>query len=250
METFFISGCILTREQIRMKKITTIAFDADDTLWVNEPIFTKTRLQYESILSSYFKIDDTLEHKLYEVELKNLKLFGYGIKGFMLSMIESAIELTQQKISGKDIQRIINLGKDMLTHPVEILPGIEETVEKLKTEYQLIIITKGDLWDQETKIARSGLAEHFEHIEIVSEKNTSTYIGILNRYQIKPSNFLMIGNSLKSDILPVCEIGGQAIHIPFHDTWVHEKMDKHTIGEYTFQEFQSIMELEDYLSSY
>ncbi|MGW8123950.1 HAD family hydrolase [Roseivirga echinicomitans] len=232
-----------------MNQIKTIAFDADDTLWVNEPIFTKTRLEYENILSSYFEIDDSLELKLYEVELRNLKLFGYGIKGFMLSMIESAIELSQKKVSGEDIRKIIDLGKEMLSHPVEILPGIEETVERLKDDYQLIIITKGDLWDQETKIARSGLAEHFEHIEIVSEKNTTTYKGILDRYRVAPSNFLMIGNSLKSDILPVCEIGGNAVHIPFHDTWLHEKMDKHTIGEYSFHELKSINELGDYLKT-
>lgn len=231
-----------------MSHIKTIAFDADDTLWVNEPIFTKTRLQYENILSSYFKIDDSLEHKLYEVELRNLKLFGYGIKGFMLSMIESAIELTHHKITGADIKNIINLGKEMLTHPVEILPGIEETIEKLKDEYQLMIITKGDLWDQETKIARSGLAEHFKHIEIVSEKNTSTYQTILDHYQISPSNFLMIGNSLKSDILPVCEIGGNAIHIPFHDTWIHEKIEPHHISDLNFTELSDICDLRAYLN--
>ena len=231
-----------------MKHIKTIAFDADDTLWVNEPIFTKTRLQFETILSKYFEIDNNLEHQLYEVELKNLRLFGYGIKGFMLSMIESAIELTQHKISGADIQNIINLGKEMLTHPVEVLPGIQENLEWLKDNYQLIVITKGDLWDQETKIARSGLAYYFDHIEIVSEKNVSTYRSILDRYQISPSDFLMIGNSLKSDILPVCEIGGHAIHIPFHDTWVHEKIDKHTIGDFSFYELDSIADLKAYLN--
>lgn len=223
-----------------MPKITTIAFDADDTLWINEPIFTKTRLQYEEILSSYFKIDESLELKLYAVEKRNLALFGYGIKGFMLSMIESAIELTEAKINGADIQRIIDLGKEMLTHPVNILPGIVETIEQLKNDYQLLIITKGDLWDQETKIARSGIADHFDHIEIVSEKTPAAYQAILDRYQIEPSTFLMIGNSLKSDILPVCEIGGNAVHIPFHDTWVHEKMDKHKIGEYSFIELEDI----------
>ncbi|MFT6826732.1 MAG: putative hydrolase of the HAD superfamily [Roseivirga sp.] len=223
-----------------MPQIKTIAFDADDTLWINEPIFTKTRLRYEEILSSYFSIDESLELKLYAVEKRNLALFGYGIKGFMLSMIESAIELTEEKINGADIQRIIDLGKEMLTHPIEILPGIVETIEKLKSDYQLLIITKGDLWDQETKIARSGVADLFDHIEIVSEKTPAAYQAILDRYQIEPSSFLMIGNSLKSDILPVCEIGGNAVHIPFHDTWVHEQMDTHQIGEYSFIELDDI----------
>lgn len=232
-----------------MTEITTIAFDADDTLWVNEPIFTKTRIQFENILSKYFEIDEGLEQTLYQVELKNLKLFGYGIKGFTLSMIESAIELTDRKISGSDIHQIIDLGKEMLTHPVEVLPRIEETLNLLKNDYQLIIITKGDLWDQENKIARSGLADYFDHVEIVSEKNAETYQTILNHYAINPSNFLMIGNSLKSDILPICEIGGRAIHIPFHDTWLHEKMDKHTIGEYSFSEFSDIGELKAYLAT-
>ena len=232
-----------------MTKITTIAFDADDTLWVNEPIFTKTRIQFENILSNYFNIDDGLEQTLYQVELKNLKLFGYGIKGFMLSMIESAIELTDQKITGEDIHKIIDLGKEMLTHPVEVLPKIEATLNSLKENYQLIIITKGDLWDQENKIARSGLADYFDHVEIVNEKNVATYLSILDRHQINPANFLMIGNSLKSDILPICEIGGRAIHIPFHDTWVHEKLDKHTIGEYSYSEFNDISELKTYLAA-
>uniref|UniRef100_UPI004048D69D HAD family hydrolase n=1 Tax=Roseivirga sp. TaxID=1964215 RepID=UPI004048D69D len=226
-----------------MSQIKTIAFDADDTLWVNEPIFTKTRLQYEEILSSYFNIDESLELKLYAVEKRNLALFGYGIKGFMLSMIESAIELTEAKINGADIQRIIDLGKEMLAHPVEILPGIVETIEQLKSNYELLIITKGDLWDQETKIARSGIADLFDHIEIVSEKTPAAYQAILDRYQIEPSTFLMIGNSLKSDILPVCEIGGNAVHIPFHDTWVHEKMNQHQIGQYSFIALDSIKEL-------
>ena len=230
-----------------MAKIKTIAFDADDTLWVNEPIFTKTRIEFESILSQYFEINEGLEQTLYQVELKNLKLFGYGIKGFMLSMIESAIELTNEKISGADIQRIVDLGKEMLTHPVEVLPGIREALNWLKDDYQLLIITKGDLWDQENKIARSGLADFFDEVEIVSEKNAETYQTILAKHGIDPDHFLMIGNSLKSDILPICEIGGQAIHIPFHDTWVHEKMDKHTIGEYSFSEFSDISELKAFL---
>jgi putative hydrolase of the HAD superfamily len=232
-----------------MSQIKTIAFDADDTLWVNEPIFTKTRLQYEEILSSYFSIDESLELKLYAVEKRNLALFGYGIKGFMLSMIESAIELSKGKISGADIQRIIDLGKEMLTHPIEILPGIVDTIQQLKSDFQLLIITKGDLWDQETKIARSGIADLFDHIEIVSEKTPIAYQAILDRYQIEPSTFLMIGNSLKSDILPVCEIGGNAVHIPFHDTWVHEKMDAHQISEVKFTELSDIRDLMAYLAT-
>lgn len=203
-------------------QITTIAFDADDTLWVNEPIFTRTRVKFEEILGHYFEIDDSLEAELYEVERKNLELFGYGIKGFMLSMIESALQLTDYRIKGEDIESIIGLGKEMLQHPIELLPGIEDILESLHHEYQLMIITKGDLFDQENKIARSGLAKHFDIVEILSEKTMEAYGDVLHKHDIHIDNFLMVGNSLKSDILPVCELGGKAIHIPFHDTWVHE----------------------------
>lgn len=224
------------------REIKTIAFDADDTLWVNEPIFTKTRLQFEAILARYMAID-SLEEELYEVEKRNLKLFGYGIKGFMLSMIETAIEITEGRVSGNDIQYIIDLGKAMLEHPVEILPGIEETIEAIKDDYELMIITKGDLFDQETKIARSGLAHHFSRIEIVSEKNPASYQELIDRNGLDINSFLMLGNSLKSDVLPVCEIGGAAIHIPFHDTWVHEKVESHQVGKLEYLELNDVREL-------
>lgn len=219
-----------------MAQLKTIAFDADDTLWVNEPIFTNTRLKFEELLSHYLTFDESLEAELYEVEKRNLRLFGYGIKGFMLSMIESGLELTDYRLSGKDIQSIIDLGKEMLTHPVEVLPGIRETLEHLSKTYQLMIITKGDLWDQENKIARSGLADFFDIIEIVSEKDIKTYQEVLNRNQVNINEFLMIGNSLKSDILPICELGGRAIHIPFHDTWQHEVV--HTSRYETIEYFK------------
>lgn len=229
-----------------MRAIKTIAFDADDTLWVNEPIFTKTRIKLEEILSKYISFE-SLEADLYKVESRNLSLFGYGIKGFMLSMIETAIEITEGKIAGSDIQRIINLGKNMLTHPVEILPGIVETIDKLEDKYELMIITKGDLFDQETKIARSGLADRFGRIEIVSEKNEASYQELINRNGIDISSFLMIGNSLKSDILPVCQIGGNAIHIPFHDTWVHERLETHQVNGVEYLELNDVRELVDIL---
>ncbi len=203
-------------------QITTIAFDADDTLWVNEPIFTRTRIKFEEILGHYFEINESLEKELYDVERKNLELFGYGIKGFMLSMIESALQLTDYKIRGEDIESIIGLGKEMLQHPVELLPGIKDVLEDLQHDYQLMIITKGDLFDQENKIARSGLADYFNWVEILSEKSMESYGNLLHKHDVHIDNFLMVGNSLKSDILPVCQLGGKAIHIPFHDTWVHE----------------------------
>lgn len=230
-----------------MENITTIAFDADDTLWVNEPIFTDTRTKFEAILSKYITINENLEKELYEVESRNLKLFGYGIKGFMLSMIESALELTDYSIQGKDIEKIIQLGKEMLEHPVHVLPNIEEVLDTLENQYKLMIITKGDLWDQENKIARSGLIRYFDAVEIVSEKDSKTYQEVLSRNNVKVEEFLMIGNSLKSDILPIIELGAKAIHIPFHDTWAHEKIDASQVEDIPYIEMSSISELFDYL---
>lgn len=225
-----------------MNKITTIAFDADDTLWVNEPLFTQTRIRLEKIVAPYIPIE-TLEADLYKFENQNLSLFGYGIKGFMLSMIETALEMTDYQLSGKDVQQIIDLGKEMLKHPVEVLPGIIETLEALKDRYDLMIITKGDLFDQETKIARSGLAHYFQRVEIVSEKNTTSYQELIDRNGLDINRFLMIGNSLKSDVLPVCEIGGKAIHIPFHDTWVHERVESHEVEGKEYLELGDVREL-------
>jgi putative hydrolase of the HAD superfamily len=206
------------------ENIKVIAFDADDTLWANEPIFQRAEEQCKQILEEYVDPKE-LSEKLYQTEMKNLQLFGYGIKGFMLSLIETAVELSCNKVNGEEVQQIIDLGKEMIQHPVELLEGVEETVENLKEEYTLMILTKGDLFDQESKIARSGLDPHFDYVEIVSEKDESAYTEILSRYEIAPSEFLMVGNSLKSDVLPVEEIGAHAIHIPFHVTWNHESVD-------------------------
>lgn len=230
-----------------MENVKTIAFDADDTLWVNEPIFTDTRLKFEEILSEYISINETLEKELYAVESRNLRLFGYGIKGFTLSMIESALELTNYQIHGKDIEKIILLGKEMLEHPVNVLPDVANVLDILENHYQLMIITKGDLWDQENKIARSGLIRFFDKVEIVSEKNPETYAEVLKRNSVETSEFLMVGNSVKSDILPIIELGAKAIHIPFHDTWAHEVVDKSEIKDLPYIEMSKISELPDFL---
>lgn len=230
-----------------MENVKTIAFDADDTLWVNEPIFTDTRLKFEDILSRYISINETLEKELYAVESQNLRLFGYGIKGFTLSMIESALELTDYQIHGKDIEKIILLGKEMLEHPVNVLPDVANVLDILENHYQLMIITKGDLWDQENKIARSGLIRFFDKVEIVSEKNPETYTEVLKRNGVGISEFLMVGNSVKSDILPIIELGAKAIHIPFHDTWAHEMVDKSKIKDLPYIEMSKISELPDFL---
>lgn len=210
---------------IDRSSITHIAFDADDTLWANENIFVNAKSTCQTILRQYLEPGQELDDALYAFERKNLALFGYGIKGFMLSMIETAIELSGGQVNGQDIQKIIDVGKEMLEHPVKLLPYVTEAIDILEDTYPLMVITKGDLFDQENKLARSGIGHHFQKVEIVSEKNPATYQDICDRHSIAPKGLLMIGNSLKSDILPVVEIGGQAIHIPFHYTWQHERAE-------------------------
>jgi putative hydrolase of the HAD superfamily len=204
--------------------IDAIGFDADDTLWHNETIFEENHRRFCALLSRWHDAA-TVESKLLETEMRNLALFGYGIKGFALSSIETAIELTEGRISGEELREILAMAKRMLEHPVELLPGARATVEALAGDFTLLLITKGDLRDQERKIQRSGLAGHFAHHEIVSEKNTRTYARILARHGLDASRFLMVGNSLRSDILPVLELGGHAVHVPYPLTWEHERAE-------------------------
>jgi len=211
---------------MNLDHLTHIAFDADDTLWAHENVFVDAKAQCLELLTPYLQPGMNLEEELYRFERKNLQLFGYGVKGFVLSMIETAVELSAGEIRGQEIQRIIDLGKEMLEHPIELLPYVREAIDQLEDHFQLMIITKGDLFDQENKIARSGIGHHFPVVEIVSEKNPATYQAIFRRHGLDPSSFLMIGNSLKSDILPVIEAGGRAIHLPFEYTWMHEKVEE------------------------
>ena len=231
-----------------MNDLKIIAFDADDTLWVNEPIFTKTQHACKSLLKKYVS-PEILDEKLYATEIRNLKLFGYGVKGFTLSMIETAVELSEGKISGKEIQTIIELAKEMVKHPVELLPNVATTLEQLKDQYELMIITKGDLFDQESKIARSGIADFFNRIEIVSEKNETTYQKVFEQHRIDLNHFLMLGNSLKSDVLPILKLGGRAIHIPFHTTWMHEMIDEKKQAGFQYVTLEDIGMLPDYLKT-
>ncbi len=220
--------------------IEVIAFDADDTLWHNESLFTVTQTKFKQLLAGYHS-DEWIEAKLNETEHRNIQHFGYGIKGFTLSMIETAIELTEGRISGAQIQQIIDYAKAMRQAPVELLDGVAETISALAGQYTLMLITKGDLFDQESKIARSGLGDHFNHLEIVSEKNTAVYRTIMSKHRLDPQRFLMIGNSIKSDILPVIEVGGRAVHVPYHTTWVHEQVSDYDAA--SFYEIASLREL-------
>jgi putative hydrolase of the HAD superfamily len=213
---------------IDLSNLTHIAFDADDTLWAHENVFVDAKARCVELLRPYLQPDQNLEEKLYLFERKNLKLFGYGVKGFTLSMIETAIELSKGKITGAEIQQIIDLAKEMLDHPIHLLDYVPEAIAALQPHFTLLIITKGDLFAQEGKIARSGLAEEFEIIEIVSEKDETTYSNLLQRYAIDPAHFLMMGNSLRSDVLPIVNIGGRALHLPFEFTWHHEAVTETT----------------------
>lgn len=204
--------------------IKVIAFDADDTLWHNEPFFDEAQAKFCELFSDYASHQEILQLILSH-QVKNLPLYGFGIKAFVLSMIESALELTNHQISGLVIEKIIQIGKDLLLKPVELLPNVEDVLNQLKGNYKLIVATKGDLKDQHRKLHDSGIGHYFHHIEVMSDKKEIDYEKMLLRLDIKPENFTMIGNSLKSDVLPVLNIGGHAIHIPYHTTWEYEKID-------------------------
>lgn len=203
--------------------IDLIAFDADDTLWHNETLFNMTHEKFGELLADYHSAE-WIHKKMFETEMRNLKYYGYGIKGFTLSMIETAIELTEGRIHGSGIRKILDFARQMLTAPVKLLDHAADTVKRLAKSYPLMIITKGDLFDQESKIARSGLSEYFKYIEIRTNKTAKTYKAILKKYGILPGRFMIVGNSLKSDVFPVLEIGGHAVFIPYHLCWEHEKV--------------------------
>jgi putative hydrolase of the HAD superfamily len=226
--------------------IKIIAFDADDTLWVNEPYFQEVEQKFCELLSPYLS-HHTLSQELFKTEIENLKLYGYGIKGYILSMIEAALKISNNTISNEVIAKIILYGKELLEKPIEILDGVEETLKSLKGKYKLVMATKGDLLDQHRKLHNSGLGHYFHHIEVMSDKQEVDYHKLLKRLEIEPEAFLMIGNSLKSDVLPVLAIGGHAVHIPFHTTWAHEKID-HQVEHQNFSNFDKITEIISNLS--
>ncbi len=219
-----------------------IAFDADDTLWHNEPIFDLTQERVAELLADWAPADE-LGEKLSRTERRNLRLFGYGAKGFTLALVETALEVSGGKVPGEVIQQILDAGKAMIEHPVELLPGARETIDRLAAKHPLLLITKGELFHQESKIARSGLADRFAGIEIVSEKDEATYRRILERYAIDPERFVMVGNSVKSDMLPVLAIGGNAIHVPYESTWVLDKVAHRGAAEEGFFEAETMFEV-------
>jgi putative hydrolase of the HAD superfamily len=201
-----------------------VAFDGDDTLWHNETIFSMTQERFEALLLPYVNAT-VLHERMLDTERRNVAIFGYGIKGFTLSMIETAIEITNGRVTTDEISTLLEFGKEMLAHPVELLDGAREAIESTSARARVVLITKGDLFDQESKLARSGLGELFDAIEIVSEKDEDRYRRVLARHGVEPERFVMVGNSVRSDVIPVVRIGGYAVHVPYHVTWALEEAD-------------------------
>lgn len=222
--------------------IRIIGFDADDTLWHNENIFEQAHQRFRALLARYHPAAE-VDRMLFATEMKNLPLYGYGVKGFMLSVAETAIELTKGSISAQEIREILTMGQAMLEHPVELLPGVGEILPSLARDYRLILITKGDLHHQERKIAASGLDGYFHAVEILSEKDGATYERVLRRHGVALEEFVMVGNSLKSDILPVLRLGGAGVHVPYHLTWQHEHVETVPSNQPRFRSIDRLAEL-------
>jgi putative hydrolase of the HAD superfamily len=227
--------------------IKVIAFDADDTLWINEPYFQEIENKFCALLEDYLP-HHTVAKELFKTEMDNLALYGYGVKGFMLSMIETALRISDGKLNKAILEKAIEFGKELLEKPIELLDGVEEVLQTLQGKYRLVVATKGDLLDQERKLKKSGLEHYFHHIEIMSDKQEADYLKLVKHLDIKPSEFLMLGNSLKSDVLPVLAIGGHGYHIPYHTTWAHEKIE-HSIEHANFRTILKITEILPYLLS-
>ncbi|MBC8085421.1 MAG: HAD family hydrolase [Hymenobacter sp.] len=220
-----------------------VALDANDTLWPNQPHFDQAEAQLFALLARCGDAAAIGSH-LYDVQRRNMHLFGYGAKSFMLSMIETAIQLTNGAVTGTEIQQLLDLGKDLLRFPIEPLPGVVEVLAALQQRgHRLMVLTKGDLFDQESKLARSGLGDYFDAVEIVAEKDEATYRRVLQRHGATPATFVMVGNSLKSDVLPVARLGFRAIHVPYHATWVHEQVPAEHLAGVTFQQVATMQQV-------
>ncbi len=214
--------------------IKVIGFDADDTLWVNEPYYREAEDQFVKLVSTH-GVEEDISAALFRTEIGNLQLYGYGIKAFMLSLVECAITITGGKVTPDTIEQIIGIGKGMLQRPIELLEDVKPVLEKLAPRYRLIVATKGDLLDQERKMKRSSISSFFHHIEVMSDKQEQNYIQLLHHLDIEPCEFLMVGNSLKSDVIPTINLGAYAIHVPYHTTWAHEEVDWEPDSDRFFQ---------------
>jgi len=226
--------------------IKTIAFDADDTLWHNEPLYDQARVQFCQILSAY-QSTEKLESRLSEIEIGNIQFYGYGIKSFIISMVETAVYISHGEVKGNEIQSILDIARQMLTADVPLFDHTRSVLETLHATYDLMLLTKGDLFEQVRKVERSGLASYFRLIEVVEDKTEKNYRNLLQKYNINPGEFLMVGNSIRSDILPVIKIGGQAVYIPYATTWVHERVPDLEIDHHKFAEINNLSQLPEHL---
>ena len=225
--------------------IDIIALDADDTLWDNESHYSRAKVRFKQLLARYGSLEEA-GRKLDEIEVGNVEIYGYGIKSFALSMVETAIQFSQGQITGGEIQQVIEIAREMLNAPVDLYERVKQTLEELSLSYRLALVTKGDRFEQERKIARSGLGQYFETIEIVGDKTEASYRRMLTTYGLEPKHFLMVGNSIRSDILPVLSLGGQAVYIPQENTWFHENSAEAPVdawGYYVLEHFWQLPEL-------
>lgn len=231
-----------------MARLDVIAFDADDTLWHNEDLYLSGKERCREILEPY-GLSDVLDSRLDEIEIGNLRYYGYGVSGFVFSLIETAIDLTEGAVTGKELKPLLDLSREMLTAEVRLFDHAENALALLANSYPLMMITKGELFHQQNKIARSGVEHYFQSVEVVSDKTPQAYAALLDRHGLQPGRFMMVGNSLRSDILPVLEIGGWAVYIPHELTWAHEEVDLQEMGKKRFYQLEHLGELVDLLES-
>jgi len=232
-----------------MNNIKVICFDADDTLWVNEPYYREIESQFARLLAEYID-EESCNNILLQTEINNIELYGYGAKSFVLSMIETALKISDYKIDNKIIDEILILGRGLINKPLQLLDGVEEVLSHFQGKYRLIVATKGDLLDQERKLKKSGLETYFHHIEIMSEKDAANYKKLIAHLDVKPQEFVMVGNSVKSDILPILKIGAYAIHIPCETTWAHEHVENSELQNRRFREADRLIKTKDIIPSF
>ncbi len=229
--------------KLNLSQIKYIAFDADDTLWENEIFFRSTEQAYYKLLEKY-GTPKTLEKHLFEIEIGHLTDYGFGVKSFTLSMLETALKVSDKAVSGELIDKILDLGKLLLNHPVELIGAPEKVLIYLKDKaYRLMLLTKGDLMDQQRKLTESGLRKYFDLVEVMTDKTEPDYIEVFQKHKIDPKEVLMIGNSLKSDVLPLTRIGGQAIYVPHDTTWIHEHVSEDMLDTKTYTEIKSLNDI-------
>lgn len=224
------------------RTVEVVAFDADDTLWVNEPFFRESERRFCALVAPWAGAEEAVE-RLYAREVANMPLYGYGVKACVLSMVETALELGGERLPASVVGELLALGRDQLQRPVELLPGVRETLRRLQGRYRLAVVTKGDLLDQRRKLRLSGLAPCFDAVEVMADKDEAAYGEVMRRLGVAPGAFLMVGNSLRSDVLPVVALGGRAVHIPFGETWRHEEVDPAALAPYDFPVLERIDEL-------